>query len=617
MRYSLFIALLFTLPAQAQLDFSPFQDSEHYYVLEDLNDVVEDQIKISLVPPIQSSDTAEFHMARIIPGTYEVSNYGQFIYNFSALNVHGDSLPVRRLDLNRWEILGAKSLYKITYRVADSYDGDVLHEIFGPAGTSNEDDVFLLNNFGYIGYIKGFSNTPYQLQISKPRGFYGGTALEGTRSDSLDVFEISSYFELHDNPILYCLPDTASAMVGNTKIEVSLYSSTGDVNAAQCLESIRDVLEGTAKYLGGELPVDKYAVLIYCVPSENMGNSYGALEHNKSTVLYMPEMDGDFFYDGIRDITAHEFFHIVTPLSIHSQYIHNFDFIQPEMSDHIWFYEGVTEYNSHLVQMLNNNYTEQEFIEVLRDKLYRNDDFDSTIPLTLASKYTLSYFKDQYPNFYQKGALVGMALDLKLMTLSDGKMRLIDLLNKLGKRYPSDTFFMDDALFEIIAEESFPQIEEFLLRHISGTEVLPFAELLEPFGFEYNAIGVSLGWSLGCDDFSYSFESSRIIIAKEEGIDEFGRDLGFRPLDELISINGDTLDIGNIGAVIENYQTSLSEGDRVEVVIARPKKKEGEYKIKTLKATAREIEYEESHLLKVMAQPTEEQLRMRQVWLGY
>jgi hypothetical protein len=88
-------------------------------------------------------------------------------------------------------------------------------------------------------------------------------------------------------------------------------------------------------------------------------------------------------------------------------------------------------------------------------------------------------------------------------------------------------------------------------------------------------------------------------------------------LDELISINGDTLDIGNIGAVIENYQTSLSEGDRVEVVIARPKKKEGEYKIKTLKATAREIEYEESHLLKVMAQPTEEQLRMRQVWLGY
>jgi predicted metalloprotease with PDZ domain len=254
---------------------------------------------------------------------------------------------------------------------------------------------------------------------------------------------------------------------------------------------------------------------------------------------------------------------------------------------------------------------------VLRDKLYRNDDFDSTIPLTLASKYTLSYFKDQYPNFYQKGALAGMALDLKLMTLSDGKMRLIDLLNKLGKRYPSDTFFMDDALFEIIAEESFPQIEEFLLRHISGTEVLPFAELLEPFGFEYNAIGVSLGWSLGCDDFSYSFESSRIIIAKEEGIDEFGRDLGFRPLDELISINGDTLDIGNIGAVIENYQTSLSEGDRVEVVIARPKKKEGEYKIKTLKATAREIEYEESHLLKAMVEPTAEQSRMRQVWLGY
>jgi predicted metalloprotease with PDZ domain len=617
MRYSLILVLLLALQVRAQSDFTPFQDSERYYVLEDLNDVVDDQIQISMVPPIQKADTAEFHMARIIPGTYDVHNYGQFVYSFSALNAQGDSLPIKRLDLNRWQILDAKSLYKITYRVADSYDGDISHDIFAPAGTSNEKDVFLLNNFGYIGYMKGFSDRPYQLQISKPMGFYGGTALEGTRTDSLDVFDISNYFELHDNPILYCLPDTASALVGDTKIEVSLYSPTGIVNAAQSLESIRDVLEGAAEYLGGKLPVDKYAVLIYCVPSENMGTSYGALEHNTSTVLYMPEMAGDFFYNGIRDITAHEFFHIVTPLSIHSQYIHNFDFIKPEMSEHIWLYEGVTEYNSHLVQMHNNNYTEQEFLEVLRDKLYSNDGFDSAIPLTLASKYTLSYFKDQYLNFYDKGALAALALDLKLMTLSEGEMRLIDLLEKLGELYPADTFFMDDELFEIITAQSFPQIEEFLLRHFAGTESLPFTELLQAFGFDYSAVGVSSGWSLGCDDFSYSFESSRIIIAKEEGIDEFGHELGFRPLDELISINGDTLDIINLGAVIENYQTSLSEGDKVEVVIARPKKKEGEYKIKTLKAVAREIEYEESHLLKATAEPSLEQLRMRKIWLGY
>ena len=617
MRYITFFLALFVLSAQAQSSFQPFQTSESYTVLEDLVTYVDDQISISIIPPLQTSDTAEFHMARIVPGTYDVHNYGQFVNNFTPLTAQGDTLKVKRLDLNRWQILGAKALYKITYAAGDSYDGDLEHDIFEPAGTSNEKDVFLLNNFGYIGYMKGYQDLPYQLQVRKPAGFYGGTALEGERSDSLDIIEITNYFELHDNPILYCLPDTASAMVGDSKIEISLYSPQGLVSAKKCLDRISDVLQGSADYLGGKLPVDKYAVLIYCASSEDMGTGYGALEHHRSTVLYMPEVASDFFYDGIRDITAHEFFHIVTPLSIHSQYIHNFDFIAPEMSEHIWLYEGVTEYNSHLVQMRNKNYNEQEFIEVLRDKMFSSDDFDSSIPLTLASKYTLTYFKDQYLNFYQKGALAAMALDLKLMTLSEGKMRLIDLLGTLEDIYPADTFFQDDQLFAIIAEHSFPEVEEFLLRHFAGTEPLPYAELLEHFGFLYSPTGTTVGWSLGCDEFSYSFETSRIIIAKEEGIDDFGHELGLEPLDELISINGDSLDITNLGQVLENYQTGLKAGDEVEMRIARPKKKEGEFKFKTLKADAQQIEYEESHQLKAIENLSADQLRMREIWLGY
>ena len=172
-------------------------------------------------------------------------------------------------------------------------------------------------------------------------------------------------------------------------------------------------------------------------------------------------------------------------------------------------------------------------------------------------------------------------------------------------------------MFAIIAEHSFPEVEEFLLRHFAGTEPLPYAELLEPFGFLYSPTGTTVGWSLGCDEFSYSFETSRIIIAKEEGIDDFGHELGLEPLDELISINGDSLDITNLGQVLENYQTGLKAGDEVEMRIARPKKKEGEFKFKTLKADAQQIEYEESHQLKAIENLSADQLRMREIWLGY
>jgi predicted metalloprotease with PDZ domain len=48
------------------------------------------------------------------------------------------------------------------------------------------------------------------------------------------------------------------------------------------------------------------------------------------------------------DVVSHEFFHIVTPLSIHSKEIQDFDYNDPKMSEHLWMYEGVTEYFANL-----------------------------------------------------------------------------------------------------------------------------------------------------------------------------------------------------------------------------------------------------------------------------
>jgi predicted metalloprotease with PDZ domain len=48
------------------------------------------------------------------------------------------------------------------------------------------------------------------------------------------------------------------------------------------------------------------------------------------------------------DVVSHDFFHIVTPLSIHSKEIQDFDYNDPKMSEHLWMYEGVTEYFANL-----------------------------------------------------------------------------------------------------------------------------------------------------------------------------------------------------------------------------------------------------------------------------
>lgn len=612
-RILLSLALLAAFGLRAQ--FEPFQNESQYQVMLNLTAVENDQLPVEIVPPLIQEDSVEFHMPRIIPGTYDVHNYGRYVNELKALNGDGEELEVKKLDLNRWRIYNAKDLYKISYQAGDTYD-DPKSGIFNPAGTSLEDSVFLLNNFGFIGYIDGQQHQPFKLVIEKPAGFYGSTALQGKIGDKQDEFLVDDYFAVHDNPMLYCVPDTATKMVGNAEVLVSLYSPNGTVTARESLAEIAEVLDGAAEYLGGELPVDKYAVLIYCVDMANAGMSYGALEHHTSTVLYMPEFASEQFYGGVRDITSHEFFHIITPLRIHSEMVADFDFIDPEMSEHIWLYEGVTEYNSQLVQARKGIYDLEQFLAAMHEKMESADNYNQNIPLTVASEHTLEFLKDQYLNFYEKGALAGMALDLKLMQLSDGDYRLIDLLEELGATYGQDTFFVDDQLFEIITERSYPEMREFFARHFEGTEPLPYQELLEMVGVVYQEEVQIEMTTLGNVDFEYNFNTGRITVADVSEMDNFGKELGWEKGDELIEFNSVELDVNNMADTFEDFLSNTEVGEKVKVLVARPTGDEGEYDEVKLKARAEKGIGYRYNVLEPVEEPSARQIEMRKKWIN-
>lgn len=592
-----------------------FQHEDRYIVIQDLRKLEADALPMEIIPPLLSDSVVVFQMPKVVPGTYDVNNYGQFVRDFTALKANGDTLPSKRLGINSWEIKEAQDLYRITYKVEDSYDAEDGADIFAPGGSSNDSAAFVLNQFAYIGYLQDYSNLDFDLKVYHPKGFYGSGAWEAVRSDSLDQYRFPDYFTLHDNPMLYCLPDTASLYLGASKVELSLYSPNGVVSAERSLAVIEEVLMASADYLGGGLPVDKYSILVYCDPNLSGNYTYGALEHHRSTLLYMPEMDDEFLYSGIRDIVAHEFLHIITPLRIHSEYIQDFDFADPEMSRHLWLYEGVTEYNSHLVQIRDSIYNPQEFLDVFRDKFIANDQYEP-IPLTAASRHTLDVYKDFYLNFYDGGAIAAMALDLYLIELSGGQMRLMDLLNNLSAVYDVDTFFVDEDLFQIMGDLSFPQVTTFMVRHFEAGEPFPFERLFNNVGISYEAIGSSQGLSLGFEDLSYDLETDRFIISSEDGIDEFGEDLGLEYLDQIVSINGDSLGLFNFQEILNHYQEEGQAGEIMEFVIARPRKRGG-FKLKTLKAKAKEVSYEEFHVLRLLPSPSDKQIAWRQFWMNW
>ena len=97
-------------------------------------------------------------------------------------------------------------------------------------------------------------------------------------------------------------------------------------------------------------------------------------------------------------------------------------------------------------------------------------------------------------------------------------------------------------------------------------------------------------------------------------MNEFGKTLGYKTNDEIVSINGVEVSMGNAKEVMDNYKKNTNSGDKVEVVVAR--KSGGEYKNKKLKAKAVVVENKKKYLIKFDDNATAEQLALRKAWLG-
>jgi predicted metalloprotease with PDZ domain len=127
----------------------------NYKVKVDLTKTNNDRLNVEISTPKVPNDQIAFHVPKIVPGTYSISNFGSFVSNFKAFDKQGGVLVVEHPDPNTWNISGAKKLGKVTYDVDDTWDTpEIKEDVFEPGGTSFEkDSAFVLNTFGLIGYF--------------------------------------------------------------------------------------------------------------------------------------------------------------------------------------------------------------------------------------------------------------------------------------------------------------------------------------------------------------------------------------------------------------------------------------------------------------------------------
>ncbi len=559
-------------------------------------------------------DSISFFMPKIVPGTYSIYDFGRFLSDFKVLDKEGKEIKFSHPNKNEWRFPAA-NVYKITYLVDDTFDSPSKNKVFEPGGTDIEDDVFIINTHGFFGYLEDAKRQPFEINIIKPKNFYGSTPLVATKSDDKkDTYLVSDYHLLADSPMLYCVPDTVSFDVGGAEILVSVFHKKGTVKAKEVAKEVKKSLEAQKNYLGGTLPIKKYAFLIYIFDGFSNSGSYGALEHSYSSLYFLPNFGATRLANTVVEIAAHEFFHILTPLSIHSEEIHYFDFINPKMSKHLWLYEGVTEYFANHVLLQQDLISLEEFLDKMRGKVGESKSY-SDVPFTEMSLGCLDKYADEYGNVYEKGALIGWMLDIRLRELSDGKYGLMNLMQDLSKKYGVEKPFKDDNLFDVIAEMTYPEIRTFFADYVEGSKELPYTDYLKMVGINTTGDGTEEVFNFGNIGLAVDPETKEVSVFSLKDANKFGK--MFEEGDVILKINKQKVDAANFLDLIS--EASYKEDEEMEIVVNRKIKKRRRTKIKkrTLKSKPIFVEQEQDFGFEEVEGKTQRQTKLLKAWKSW
>lgn len=563
-----------------------------------LNDRSNDTFKVTLDLDTKLSDeNAIYQFAATAPGTYQTMDMGRFVSNFKAFDKKGREIAVEKISENQYKLDNPKKVRKITYEIAETWDTPVEeNRIYKMCGSSIEDDHVLINGQTVFGYPTGMQAEPLTVSLSYPEDWKVGTALD---KNEVGQFIADDYDHIVDSPILLGRLTKATTDLNGTDIDIYTYSKTDVIKSEDLMSAMEEMLKAADAFVV-EFPVDRYTFLFHFEDE-----SWGAWEHSYSSeYVYKEQPFTPQFAASITSTAAHEFFHIITPLNIHSEIIEQFNFVTPTASEHLWLYEGTTEWASDMMQYRYGMITLEELLAQLQQKLYVDSRYDSTYSL---SELSLTSYSDegqaQYGNIYNRGALVAGLLDIKLLELSDGERGLREVVVELSKKYGPNKAFPEDKFFEIFTEMTYPEIGEFFDKYVKDAQPLPIKEYYGKLGINYSRkietenMVPTMGMGLAVPE-------GKIMITQ---VNDSLAELGVQANDQLFKVNGEEVTLKNARMVLGMLSqqpigyaydlTVLRDGEEIEInsrVFAQQEVKE--------------------YVFEVDENPTAEQKALREAW---
>jgi len=524
---------------------------------------------------------------------YQIRDFSSHLLELAARDEAGNALGVLKLDKQTWEVAG-NGLVAVSY--------SVYWDEAGPFASQLNPDHAFLNLAMVLLYIPSRRSEESRVGFEDvPGNWRVGVELEASEPADARraVYTAPSYDALVDAPVEIGQFQELHFEAGGKPIRVVVHGDAGD--AARLTDTLKRIVDYETSFMGGA-PFREYLFVFH------VGASFGGggMEHANSTAIA-----GDT-PSQLTGVSAHEFFHLWNVKRIRPRSLEPVDYTKEMYTRALWFAEGVTNSYEAYTLVRTGLWTSQQFYanwagqwnELESRPARRWQSAEQSSLDAWLEKYSLYNRPEQSISYYNKGELLGFALDILIRDATDNRSSLDDMLRLLNDEYARRGRFYNEsedlrAAAETVIARSAPGVKadlrEFFNRYVSGTDEMPYEEWLERAGWQLKPGGprrAKLGFT-----FRRDAGDAQTLEGLEPG--SSAEHAGLQDGDALLAINGEAVPRSS-----ERWLRDHQPDERVTVKVRR----HGEVKDYTFALD----QTGSSYLIVEMPNPSEKQRRIRE-----
>jgi predicted metalloprotease with PDZ domain len=555
------------------------------------------------------------------PGSYLIREFQRHVQDFTATDASGQPLKWEKTDKDTWRVMtnGARN-WHATYRV-------YANELSVRTNELNSGHAFW-TNAALLMYLEGHLNNPSTVRVLAPDVWKVVTALP-TVPGQKNTFRAENFDVLYDSPFEVSNFKLISFTVKGTPHRIVI-DGEGNYEPEKMRRDVQKIVETQIELMGGEIPYPDYTFLLHL-----RSNAGGGLEHANSTALGYPRFGfidrpqrstsaspspttaSEASYQGFLSLVSHEFFHLWNVKRIRPDALGPFDYSRENYTKLLWVAEGVTDYYSEIALRRAGLISNQDFLAAAAKSFQTLQNtpgrFVQSIEDSSFDTWIKFYRQDENSinsqvSYYDKGAIVGLLLDLQIRQKSAGAKSLDDVMRYLYQEfYKKDRNYTPQDFQKAAELMAGTSLEEFFSRFVRGRDELDYNASLAVAGLKLDTGATIVNGKpvervyLGADTVQ---DGDRVVVRRVyAGSSAYEQGLNTR--DQIVALD-------NNRVTKEFFDARIAEkrpGDLINLTIFRF----DELSTLLIKLGGRT---EGTYRIQPVENPTEMQKRIYQSWLG-